>query len=52
MELTDTELDAIYDALYEQIDKDRHYPESEHPGTSPAFSKVTEEMKKRKLLAR
>lgn len=50
--LTDTELDAIYDALYEQMDKDRHYPDEEHAGTAPAFSKVSAELDKRRKAKR
>jgi hypothetical protein len=46
--LTDSELDAIYDALYEQMDKDRHYPDDEHSGTSPAFAKVSAELDRRR----
>lgn len=51
-QLTDVELDAIFDALYEQMDKDRHYPDDEHAGTSPAFSKVSAEMEKRRKAKR
>jgi hypothetical protein len=50
MDLTDAELDAIFDAVDEAADNYRHYPEMEPEGFSEAYTKVRNEMVKRKML--
>jgi len=50
MEFTAAELDAIYDTMVDQADRNRHYPEDEHEAFSSAYSKIHDEMVKRKLL--
>ena len=47
--LTDAELTAIYNALDEQLDKDRQYPDEADPATGDAYSRVIELMHSRGL---
>ena len=48
--LTNDELDVIFDALYEAMDNYRHYPDDEPAAFSETYSKVRNEMVRRKLL--
>ena len=47
--VSDAELTAIYNALDEQLDKDRHYPDEADPATATAYSRVIELMQSNKL---
>ncbi|GGX26836.1 hypothetical protein [Streptomyces chryseus] len=54
-ELTDAELDALYDALQERMDYERHYPteftDEEREGLSSVCGKTHDEMKRRRLIS-